>query len=134
MLWYSTLDSEAAVTNPDVGSGAINHEASFVKGKYGNGLSCDTDGENIYFLSSSNFNKAKGAVELWIRPNWNHTDGVVHQILQIWTNSDNSFILQKYSDNDLFFSIKAGGTYSAENINYTDYELLSGKWLSLIHI
>ena len=68
LSWYSTLDSESAVTNPEVGSGgAVGGTATFAASQYGNGLLVDSSGEYVSFPASDNFNSQKGVVEFWYK-------------------------------------------------------------------
>ena len=69
-------------TTATIGSNLTNDNCAFVAGRYGNGVECDDDDDDVNFSPSSNIDFAKGAVELWMQPKWDHTDGKEMQALK----------------------------------------------------
>lgn len=69
---YSTMDSETAVENPDIGTGDSSgyHEGEFPTGKYGKGFETiypDSDQGYVYFPMSGNMDSQTGTIEFWYK-------------------------------------------------------------------
>ena len=120
LLWHSTLQDAAAVTAPDVGTGGqVIGSVSFPTARYGAGASVPgigsyvtarvTDGAS---LLTGNFDKAKGAVEFWYKPDWASNDFVAHEIAGLFSAASNYFIFQKNVANNLEFRIFASSITS----------------------
>lgn len=68
LLWHSTLEDEGAVECPDVGGVAtVAATATFTTGRYGNGVLCNANSENVVIPMSGNVNSTVGTIEFWYR-------------------------------------------------------------------
>ena len=120
LLWHSTLEDAAAVTTPDVGTGGqVIGSVTFPAARYGAGASVPGIGSYVTArvtdagsLLTGNFDKAKGAVEFWYKPDWPSNDGVPHEIAGLFSAASNYFVLQKTVANNLEFRIFASSTTS----------------------
>ena len=116
LLWHSTLQDAAAVTAPDVGTGGqVIGSVSFPTARYGAGAGVPGIGSYVTArvtdassLLTGNFDKAKGAVEFWYKPDWASNDFVAHEIAGVFSAASNYFMLQKTVANNLEFRIFAG--------------------------
>jgi hypothetical protein len=135
LLLHSTLESGAAVTSPDVGSaGSVNGGASFAPGRYGNGLFVDAAGESVSFPSTQNIDFNQGAVEFWVRPNFNHIDGQRHRFWSYSFDFDNALFFEKHSTDELRFGFRHGpnpADQGTARILPTDYSWKPGDWVHL---
>ena len=120
LLWHSTLQDAAAVTAPDVGTGGqVIGSVSFPTARYGAGAGVPGIGSYVTArvtdassLLTGNFDKAKGAVEFWYKPDWASNDFVAHEIAGVFSAASNYFMLQKTVANNLEFRIFASSTTS----------------------
>ena len=114
LAWHSTLQSAADVTTPDIGGpGSVNGAATFGAGRYGNAGIFTAVGANVTFSSGAgNFDKTRGALEFWYRPNYAHTDGARHVLWQTFGDATHYFVFEKTAGSQLLFSINNGGTLS----------------------
>lgn len=136
LTWHSTLESSGAVTSPDVGSGGtIYGTTTFTTGKYGNGALFDADEERISIPTtggdSANFNKDKGTIEFWYKPNNNHTDNTQHDFAMRWVDSSNTFQLNKNSSNQLTLIFHDNGTWRSTYVTSSNYSWKAGEWVHL---
>jgi hypothetical protein len=132
ILWYSTLQSSDAITSPNIGSaGSTNGTVAYLAGKYGNGIELNATSERVSFPIASNFNKAKGAIEFWFKPNWAHTDSTNHDLLINYSSGTNYFRFYKHSGNSLYFYIMANSTTSILEVTSGNYSFVSGQWYHL---
>jgi hypothetical protein len=73
LTWHSTLESDGAVTSPDVGSGgAVNNGNDFPVARFGRGARFDADGEHATLPAAGNFDPARGALEFWYQPTYDY--------------------------------------------------------------
>jgi hypothetical protein len=126
--WYSTFDSSTAITSPLVGSSGRLSGATLTTGKVGNGIAITSSGQYVAIPSSGSFNKAKGTLEFWIKPNWSHNDGVPHGIF-----SDNvgAIHLIKETNNNLRFYVSQGTTYPDVKVSAANYSFTAGTWYKI---
>ncbi|MFC1790241.1 DUF2341 domain-containing protein [Patescibacteria group bacterium] len=135
LVWFSTFESSAATTSPDVGTGDSVNGVEFVAAKYGNGAQLVDNNDYIRFDvttgdNANNFNKAKGALELWFQPTWDHDDGVLHTIFTNYTDATNHFRLLKTVPGTLAFTINDGNA-SSLTITSGNYSWEAGDWVHL---
>ena len=122
LLWYSTLESAAAVTSPQAGTGGTVVGADFpatAPFRHGGAARFDTDGEYIQVPTASNFSSAEGAIEFWYLPSYDYGSGVVSDDMGLFgyeIDNDNRFNIwhEPYaggagSGEGLYFDIRVGG-------------------------
>ncbi len=135
LLWYSTMENAAALSTPDVGTAITNGGATYVVGKYGNGLYFDADADTLGSMAiGSNFNTSKGAVEFWYKPSHAHTDNAEHRFLEIWNSTDwaQYIIFRKNSDNTLAFQFRdSGAVIYSTTVASSNYSWTAGDWVHL---
>jgi hypothetical protein len=135
VAWHSTLQGGAAVNAPDVGAaGTYNGTTSFSAGRNGNAALFDAAGESVSFGSGSgNFDKMRGALEFWYRPNYAHTDGVRHVLWQTFGDATHYMVFEKTAGagNQLLFSINNGGVLTEIRVASTDYRWAADDWVHL---
>ncbi|MBN1586434.1 MAG: DUF2341 domain-containing protein [Candidatus Omnitrophica bacterium] len=135
LLWASTLESSTAVTSPDVGSaGAVDAGVTYVAGRYGNGALFDANEEfrvNITGADAGNFNKAKGAIEFWYQPDYNHNDNTLHYLYLMYYDGSNSMRLYKQADNDLESWINSNATSVNTTITSSNYSWIADEWVHI---
>jgi outer membrane protein assembly factor BamB len=132
LLWHSTLNSGAEVTNPDVGSpGAVNGGTAFAVARYGNGASMSTPSSNVSFPAPVNLRVDRGAVELWYLPSYYYVDGTAHRIWSYLVDASNQFHLTKEVSNNLAFEILRGGVSTKVSVTPANYGWLDYEWVHL---
>ena len=121
LTWYSTLQSNGAVTSPDVGSaGTVSNGGDFPQGRYGNGARFDTDGERLSFPPVGNLDPAEGTIEFWYRPSYGYGSGPAGDdsaLFGYWIDPSNYFYAWHTpypgsgpgTDEGLTFDIRSGG-------------------------
>ena len=122
LRWYSTLESAAAVTSPQAGTGGTVVGADFPATppfRHGSAARFDTDGEYIQVPTASNFSSAEGAIEFWYLPSYDYGSGVVSDDMGLFgyeIDSDNHFNIwhEPYAGGagngeGLYFDIRVGG-------------------------
>ena len=125
---YTTFDSTTALQVPLVGGAWSVSGATLAPGKAGNGLSCTASGHRAGITTANHFNKTKGTVEFWFKPNWSHTDNVSHGIFGDSTGAIN-FV--KNSANELRFYTSQGTTFPEVKITSSNYSFTSGTWYKI---
>ncbi|MEA3356816.1 MAG: LamG-like jellyroll fold domain-containing protein, partial [Patescibacteria group bacterium] len=141
LLWASTLENEAAVTSPDIGSAGqvVSLESDdYVTGKYGGAIRSNASNEGFRIPitggDSGNFDKAKGAIEFWMQPTWDHDVDVNHYLFEMWEDDSNMFRLSKMPNangNRLRFYIEASGAVMAYDISGSNYSWNAYDWVHL---
>ncbi len=141
ILWYSSLQVALAVTpNQDVGStGGVSSGVGYVAARYGQGASVAANNQFVSLpvtdgagVPTGDFDKAKGAVEFWYRPTWNHDDGVQHDIAGIFAGAANQFLVQKLGPgNGLRFRIVASGGNFDCTVAAANYFWRAAEWVHL---
>ncbi|OQX51539.1 hypothetical protein B5M47_00310 [candidate division CPR3 bacterium 4484_211] len=133
LTWYSTLESESAITSPDVGSGGTNSGATFTAGRYGNGALMDASGEDFH-IPSSNFSKSASAIEFWFKPDWDFTDNDNHVLVGNYYDSSNLWYLYKLGDGTssyLRFRATSNGVNCNYYINYPEINWSANEWVHI---
>lgn len=123
--WFSTLDSNAAITSPLVGGSGRLSGATLGTGKTGLGVACNGNGQHLAVTTANHFTKAKGTVEFWFKPNWNHTNNVQHTLFQ---DSTGAFNFLKQSNNELKLVVTQGNSYPEVKISPSNYSLVANTW------
>ena len=133
LLWSSTLQDAAAVTSPDVGSGGtLSGAVTFEAARFGSGARVSASGDSIRVPTAGNFDKAHGRIGFWYRPNYDNTDGVLHDLCGFATDANNYLFLEKRADNNLYFRIRAGGGGIAEvQVTSANYSWRANEWVHL---
>jgi len=136
LTWYSTLQANAQVSAPDVGSGGSLGPsmtgADFVTGRFGNAARFDAVNKYVSIPRDTNLDLSKGAVEFWYQPSTAHDDGVEHRLWGYSFDASNFFFLQKENaagSNALRFRIERGGTDTDVVIASTDYSWRAFDWV-----
>jgi len=81
-LFYSTLDDLASIQSPAVGDGSGANAVPdnlFFTAQCGNGIAIQGAGQYVA-IKQTNIALDKGSLDFWIKPNWNHTDNMVHNL------------------------------------------------------
>ncbi|OGM14939.1 hypothetical protein A2W15_00450 [Candidatus Woesebacteria bacterium RBG_16_41_13] len=128
LSWYSTLES----TTSDVGGNLTNQGASFVTGKYGNGLEFNTDGDNAIFTATAgtDIDYVKGALEFWFRPYTPNAESVERTYFDI-TDGTDQFRFRKTTENILEFLIDEGATTYTESVTNSYYVWEAYDWIHI---
>jgi hypothetical protein len=130
VLWSSTLQAAAAVTAPDVGSAAtVNGTTTFVAGRYGNGALFDALNEYLTWVSAADMDVARGAVELWYRPNYAYADGIDHRLWTYREDATHHFRLIKTAANTLRLVVINGATTSETIVPAANYSWRANDWV-----
>ncbi len=134
LRWHSTLQDSGSVTaTPDVGTaGSVVGLAAgdFVAARYGKGVRISANTQYVAF-STSDFDRAKGAVEFWYQPTYNSADGVHHDICGFSDGVSNVFVLEKTVGNTLDFVILESGLLSRVRVAATDYSWRANDWVHI---
>jgi len=128
LTWHSTLDSETAVTSPEVGSGGtIGGGATFVSGQYGNGVLVNSSGEYVSFPTDGNFDPQKGVIEFWYKKT-----GTPADYGKFFCSDDtldgNMQLYRHNSDKEIHFQVRDSSTnYDNKWLN-TNVDLFDEEW------
>jgi DNA-binding beta-propeller fold protein YncE len=76
----------------------------FDAGKYGQGLAID-DGDTLSYQTAGNLERTQGAVEFWIRPNWEGGDNQSHTFFEVGDGWFNRMRIMKDGANNLRFLV-----------------------------
>ena len=109
LLWHSTLQNLGALdTAPDVGTpGATFGTVNFVAARYGNGAQVVGTSSYFNFPTSGNLDTAKGAIELWYRPDYDSSDGSSYTLGGYNFDGANFWLFEKDNFDNLRFRIAA---------------------------
>jgi len=131
LVWYSTLESPAAVTAPDVGSaGSLIAGVAFTGARYGSGAQISLGGDAIAF-PTVDFTAARGALEFWFQPSWPHDDGVEHDLGGFFVDGANAWFIQKTVGNILDLRIVTTGGTSVLSVSPANYSWRANDWVHL---
>ncbi|MBU1110703.1 LamG domain-containing protein, partial [Patescibacteria group bacterium] len=140
LLWYSSCESISAISTPDVGttySTATIESDDIVPGKYGNGFRVNASDDEIEITDiSSNFDQINGSIEFWFKPNWSHTDGLLHHLFRARDAVTGDYLVLSKENavdgNDLFvYGEQGAADYFHTLIAPTDYSFTAGEWVHL---
>ncbi len=115
-LLYSTMDTDAAVTNPVIGAGGSVSGVTYSEGYIDNGASIGA-GDTLTFPTSGNININKGSVSMWISLNdWgNNTQKYfvsIQDFIYFRQLSDN-IVMMEFKDSDGDWLITRGSDLSS---------------------
>ncbi len=140
------LDGIATYSNPIESSAAISliigaGDASGAepwKGKidefavYNRSKSADEIYYDYLAGAQQNFDRKRGTLELWVRPNWDGNDGINHTIFFSGYSSDNdSFFIYKSETNKLVFKTSNNRSKSQNNPSVSVSNWESNTWYHL---
>jgi hypothetical protein len=129
--FYSTLQSAAVVTTPDIGTaGTVNGSPTFVSARHGFGVNIANSTQYVAFTTAGGFIGPRGAVEFWYQPTYAHNDGVLHDICG-FVNGGDKFVVEKRADNGLYFQILASGNNSELQVTSANYSWRAGDWVHI---
>ena len=133
LLWHSTLQNLAALdTAPDVGTpGATSGTVNFVPARYGNGAQVVGTSAYFNFPTAGNLDTAKGAIELWYRPDYDSTDGSSYTLGGYNFNGANFWLFEKDNFDNLRFRITADATTSEIVAGPASYSWRANDWVHL---
>lgn len=77
---------------------------SFTNGRYGQGLLVDNS-DTLTYVTEGNLNRTEGAIEFWIRPNWNGWDGQSYTFFEVGNSWFNRMRIMKDGANNLRFML-----------------------------
>lgn len=116
-----TLTSTSAVSTPDETPGLVLHfedtftgtgnepgfpsdGLSFVPGHTGQGVWFN-DENTLYYLTGNNINPQQGAIEFWLKPQWNGNDNQNYVFFEIGDSWFNRFLITKDGANNFRFIV-----------------------------
>ncbi|MDD5430885.1 MAG: prepilin-type N-terminal cleavage/methylation domain-containing protein [Candidatus Pacebacteria bacterium] len=110
-----TLSDSSGNGRSGTQSGGVTYGAT---GKIGSALNFDYVDDYVDVGSPANIIGSSGSVSVWVKPDWDQSDGVIHGILNVGQyNVDNSFLLWKReaaNSNNAMFTIRG----SDSTLNY----------------
>jgi len=128
LLWYSTIENSAALATPNVGNPGSSLGITFVPGRFGLGLDFSAANSYIQF-PTTDFDKVKGAVEFWVKPYYDSTDGLESNLAGFRAGPNDEWVLRKATDNSLNFIITASGITSQLTISSANYSWRANDWV-----
>lgn len=98
---------------------------TFEAGRFGQGVAFDL-GDTLTYATADNLERTAGAIEFWVRPNWDGDDGQDYAFFEVGTSWDNGIRLAKDGANNFRFLVWAG---SAEyGIAHWVGDWQAGEW------
>jgi Concanavalin A-like lectin/glucanases superfamily/CARDB/NHL repeat/Galactose oxidase, central domain len=98
---------------------------TFELGRYGQGVLVDNT-DTLTYTTSGNLDRTAGAIEFWLRPNWDGDDGQDYAFFEVGTSWYNGIRLAKDGANNLRFLMWAGSTEYGIAHNVADWK--AGEW------
>jgi hypothetical protein len=98
---------------------------TFAAGRYGQGLAVDA-GDVLTYTTAGNMNRTQGAVEFWLRPNWDGGDGRNYTFWEVGSEWFNRMRTTKDGANNLRFLVWDSTTEYGVAYNVGDWQ--SGEW------
>ncbi len=107
-------------------------ETDFTTGKYGQGVSIDTD-DALTYPAAGNLNRTQGAIEFWIRPTWNGGDGQSYTFFEIGNGWFNRMRIMKDGANNLRFMLwdsttEYGIAYNVGHWGADEWHHIAATW------
>jgi hypothetical protein len=127
LVYYNPMESTSSA---DVG-GNLTGDCTFVTAKYGNGIQCDADAEEMSFTNGSEFDLEKGVIDFWMKPLSNSDDSTERFYLR--NEGGASFRFYKIFNNTLYFEIVEYGpntTWRTE-ISSSNYSWKAHDWVHI---
>ncbi|MEA3357740.1 MAG: LamG domain-containing protein, partial [Patescibacteria group bacterium] len=140
LLFHQSCESDTELTSPDVGGNVTDDgmEADdYPSGKYGNACDHRDGGSDRWHIvdvgNNGNLNGAKGAIEFWFQPAWNHDDNADHEIFKSLGGDGLAFDLFKRGDNnELWWEIDDDSISMIRySIASTAYSWNAGDWVHI---
>jgi hypothetical protein len=72
-----------------------------------------------------------GTLLLWLKPNWAETDGNDHVFFHVTDGASNFFVMQKFSDNNLYCGWK-GASDTRVVVTSASYDITTTTWQNII--
>ena len=76
ILLHCPFDGDVTAAHASGPDFAVAREETYVPGKFGQALQIGEDAAGVVYVASNNLDKARGSIELWIRPEWSPDDMV----------------------------------------------------------
>jgi hypothetical protein len=136
---YSTLDSELAITQPEVGElGFVGNAVDDYHGDLcGTSINIDQSGDYVKYHYQDNgvqhFSPLVGALDFWYRPTFEHTDGLNHHLFSTanWQTAGGFRIRKAASNNANALQVIVGSAALQTlelSVAADDYALSPGVW------
>jgi hypothetical protein len=107
------------------GETGTSHGATFTAGKYGQGVQL-APYQNITYPSEGNIKRTEGAVEFWVKPNWDGDDGQNYVLFEIGSEWYNRIRVAKDGANNLRLIVWDSSTEYGVFTNVSDWK--AGEW------
>ena len=98
---------------------------TFASGKYEQGVLID-ESDTLTYATEGNLNRAQGAIEFWVRPNWNGNDGIGHTFFEVGEQWFNRIRVTKDGANNLRFMVWDSSVEYGVGYNIADWG--AGEW------
>ncbi len=98
---------------------------TFVSGKYEQGVLID-ESDTLTYATGGNLNRMQGAIEFWVRPNWNGNDGVGYIFFEVGEQWFNRMRVMKDGANNLRFMVWDSSAEYGVGYNIADWG--AGEW------
>ena len=98
---------------------------SFVPGYRDQGALFD-QGDSLSYLTSKNINRGQGAIEFWLKPNWDGGDGQTYVFFETGDTWFNRFRITKDGANNFRFMVWSADTEYDAACNVSDWN--AGDW------
>ncbi|MBC7227754.1 MAG: 6-bladed beta-propeller, partial [Thermoflexales bacterium] len=98
---------------------------SFTTGRYAQGILIDAN-DTLTYPTAGNLNRTQGAIEFWIRPNWNGGDGQNYTFFEVGSDWFNRMRIMKDGANNLRFIL--WDSNSEYGVAYNVAHWQAGEW------
>jgi hypothetical protein len=98
---------------------------TFAPGRYGLGASFD-DGDRLMYFTAGNLNRAQGAIEFWLRPDWDGNDNTNRTFFEVGEEWFNRMKITKDGANNLRFIV--WDSYGEYGVAYGIGDWHRGDW------
>ncbi len=98
---------------------------SFTTGKYAQGVLVDAN-DTLTYATAGNLNRAQGAIEFWLRPNWDGWDGQSYTFFEVGNGWFNRMRIMKDGANNLRFLVWDSTTEYGVAYNVAHWQ--AGEW------
>jgi hypothetical protein len=106
------------------GESGMPNGTTFETGRFGQGILMDSN-DTLTYTATGNITSNQGAVEFWLRPNWNGDDGGNHTLF--WWGEGSEFLhLRKDGISNLVFDRFFDGGSCGAPVNVADW--VAGEW------
>ncbi len=98
---------------------------SFINGRYGQAVSINGS-DTLTYSSTNNLNRTQGAIEFWLRPDWNGNDFLTHNFFEVGNQWFNRMRITKDGANNLRFIVWNSTTETGVATSVAHW--LAGEW------